>query len=63
MNKQVKIMFIAMEFAAIASVILLALFADLSDGLVRTIQVLCALYAVVMQREQQNIDWHEEEEA
>lgn len=61
MNKQVKIIFIAMELAAIAAVILLAIFADLSDGLVRTIQVLCALYAVVMQREQGQIEWNEED--
>lgn len=60
MNKQVKIIFIAMELAAIAGVILFAAFADLSDWMMRTMQVLCALYAVVMQREQQDIEWEDE---
>ena len=59
--KQVKIIFIACELAAILGVILFALFADLDDWMMRTMLVLMSLYAVVMQREQQSIEWEDEE--
>lgn len=60
--KQVKVIFIACELCAIIGVIMFALFADLNDGLMRTMMVLMCLYAVVMQREQQSIEWDEEQE-
>ena len=60
--KQVKVIFIACELCAIIGVIMFAVFADLSDWMMRTMQVLMCLYAVVMQREQQSIKWNEEQE-
>lgn len=58
--RQVKIIFIAVELAMIAGFVSLAVFADLNDWMMRTIFVLFALNAVVMQREQGQIEWEEE---
>ena len=61
----IKLMFIAMEISALFGVILLTWKGDLTseDAWVTKIFItLLALFAVTMQKEQQNIDWFEEEE-
>lgn len=60
----IKIIFIALEIGALIGVFMLSFSGALSeDGeFFKSIYtVLCALLAVCMQKEQQNIDWHEEE--
>ena len=62
--KGIKIIFIALEIGALIGVFMLSFSGALSeDGeFFKSIYtVLFALFAVVMQREQQNIDWYEEE--
>ena len=61
----IKLMFIAMEISALFGVILLTWKGDFTseDAWVTKIFItLLALFAVTMQKEQQNIDWSEEEE-
>lgn len=60
----IKIIFIALEIGALIAVFMLSFSGALSeDGeFFKSIYtVLCALLAVAMQKEQQNIDWYEEE--
>lgn len=63
--KQVKVIFIAAEIAALISVVCLA-FCETRDEEMKFFQgmyiSLCALLAVVFQREQQSIEWYEDEE-
>ena len=62
--KGIKIIFIAVELAALIGVAMLAFSGTLSEEgeFFKSIYtVLCALLAVCMQKEQQSIDWYEEE--
>ena len=61
--KEIKVIFCAVEIAALIGVCMLAFTSNLSEEgeFFRSIYiVLCSLLAVVMQREQQNIDWEED---
>ena len=63
--KEVKIIFIAVEVAALIGVCMLAFTSSLSEEgeFFRSVYtVLCAFLAVAMQKEQQNITWNEDEE-
>jgi len=60
----IKIIFIALEIGALIGIFMLSFSGTLSEEgeFYKSIYtVLCALLAVAMQREQQNIDWYEEE--
>ena len=63
--KEVKVIFIAVEIAALISVVSLA-FCDIQDEEMKLFKSLyitvCAILAVTMQKEQQDIDWDEEQE-
>ena len=61
--KEIKVIFIAVEIAALIGVIMLAFTSNLSEEgeFFRSVYiVLCALLAVAMQKEQQSYDWEEE---
>ena len=62
--KSIKVIFIAVELAAIFSVLYLA-FTQVSEDaefFKGVYTSLCTLLAVVMQKEQQNINWYEDED-
>jgi hypothetical protein len=66
--KQVKVIFIVLEMCAIIGVGLLSFSTDWefairtgNDFPVRLLIVLCAAAAIVCQREQQDIEWNEDE--
>lgn len=61
--KEIKVIFIAVEIAALIGVCMLAFTSNLSEEgeFFRSVYiVLCSLLAVAMQREQQAIDWEED---
>lgn len=61
--KEIKVIFIALEIGALIGVCMLAFTSNLSEEgeFFRSVYiVLCSLLAVVMQREQQCIDWEED---
>jgi len=67
--KHAKIIFIAMEVAMILGVIMLTFATDWQEAtehgaawMYKLLTVLCALNAVVFQREQQAIEWNNDEE-